>query len=129
LQTLCAESLTTTPDYITYPPISFKDRLLRGPNHAKILAQELGKILGVPLICPYTKTIFSRHQAKQPREKRYQVQRFYTLRKDAQDLTGQKILLVDDLITTGYTAHTLAHLLKNLGATSVEGYFLASEKI
>lgn len=41
----------------------------------------------------------------------------------------KKVLLIDDIITTGYTAHTLGKLLKKAGAKEVVGYFLASEKV
>ncbi len=44
-------------------------------------------------------------------------------------MKGKKILLIDDLITTGYTAQTLGKLLKKAGAKEVVGYFLASEKV
>ena len=44
-------------------------------------------------------------------------------------IKNKKIILVDDLITTGYTAHTLWKLLKKAWAKEVVGYFLASEKI
>jgi len=44
-------------------------------------------------------------------------------------MKGKKILLIDDLITTGYTAHTLGKLLKKAGAKEVVGYFLTSEKV
>lgn len=44
-------------------------------------------------------------------------------------LKGKKILVIDDLITTGWTAHTLGKLLKKAGAKEVVGYFLASEKV
>jgi adenine/guanine phosphoribosyltransferase-like PRPP-binding protein len=47
----------------------------------------------------------------------------------AEILKGKKVLLIDDLITTGYTAHTLGTLLKKAGAVEVVGYFLASEMV
>lgn len=45
------------------------------------------------------------------------------------DFRDKKILLIDDVITTGYTAHTLGKMLKKAGAEEVIGYFLASEKV
>jgi predicted amidophosphoribosyltransferase len=35
------------------------------------------------------------------------------------DFHNKKILLIDDLITTGYTAHTLGKLLKKAGVKEV----------
>lgn len=37
----------------------------------------------------------------------------YSLKQEFRDkIKGKKIIIVDDLITTGYTAHTLGKLLK-----------------
>jgi predicted amidophosphoribosyltransferase len=44
-------------------------------------------------------------------------------------IQGKKVILIDDIITTGYTAHTLGKLLKKAGAREVVGYFLSSEKV
>lgn len=54
----------------------------------------------------------------------------YSLKQEFCELIKDKrIILVDDLITTGYTAHTLGKLLKKAGAREVVGYFLSSEKV
>lgn len=54
----------------------------------------------------------------------------YSLKENFRDkIKGKKIIIVDDLITTGYTAHTLGKLLKKAGAREVVGYFLSSEKV
>lgn len=117
------------PDVIVYPPISLRDRVLRWPNHAQILAKYFSA-QDVPIISPFRKKIFSSHQSRRTREERTQVRDEYSLnRKYTEDIKGKKILLVDDLITTGYTAHTLGKLLKKAGAKEVVGYFLASEKV
>jgi predicted amidophosphoribosyltransferase len=33
------EEFPYIPDIIVYPPISFRDRIFRGPNHAKLLVE------------------------------------------------------------------------------------------
>ncbi len=54
----------------------------------------------------------------------------YSLKQEFRELIKDKrIIIVDDLITTGYTAHTLGKLLKKAGAREVVGYFLSSEKV
>lgn len=117
-----------TPDYIVYPPVSLRDRIFRGPNHAKILATYLR--LPIPIICPFQKKIFSSHQSRRTKSERSQVRKEYSINPTMIELLrDKKILLVDDLITTGWTAHTLALLLKKGGAKEVVGYFLASEKV
>lgn len=117
-----------TPDYIVYPPVSLRDRIFRGPNHARILATYLKS--QIPIICPFQKKLFSSHQARRTKSERSQIRDEYSLNPKMREiLKGKKILLIDDLITTGWTAHTLGKLLKKAGAAEVVGYFLASEKV
>jgi len=116
------------PDYIVYPPVSLRDRIFRGPNHAKILATYLK--LSVPIIGPFQKKIFTSHQSRRSKSERAKIREEYSINpKMTELLKDKKILLIDDLITTGWTAHTLASLLKKAGAKEVVGYFLASEKV
>ena len=35
------EEFPYIPDVIVYPPISFRDRIFRGPNHSRLLTQYL----------------------------------------------------------------------------------------
>lgn len=117
-----------TPDYIVYPPVSLRDRIFRGPNHARILATYLKS--QIPIICPFQKKLFSSHQARRTKSERSEIRDEYSLNPKMREiLKGKKILLIDDLITTGWTAHTLGRLLKKAGATEVVGYFLSSEKV
>ena len=123
------EEYVCLSDVIVYPPISLQDRLLRWPNHARILA-EYCAFINVPIICPFRKKFFSSHQSRRTKEERRSVREEYSFDTEhAHTIAGKKILLVDDVITTGYTAHTLWKLLKQAGATEIVGYFLASEKV
>ena len=117
------------PDVIVYPPISLRDRILRWPNHARLLAQYFSSE-NVRIICPFRKKLFSSHQSRRTRAERAQVRDEYSFNEQyGESMKGKKILLIDDLITTGYTAQTLGKLLKKAGAKEVVGYFLASEKV
>lgn len=121
------EEFPYTPDIIVYPPISLRDRIFRWPNHAKILTQLLWKS-DTPVVCPFQKKFFSSHQSRRTKRERSKVRDEFFFNSDI-DFRDKKILLVDDVITTGYTAHTLGKLLKKAGAREVVGYFLASEKV
>ncbi len=117
------------PDIIVCPPISVLDRIFRGPNHALILAKYLGE-KNIPILCPFHKKSFSGHQSRRSRSERARIREEYSLDPKYRDqIAGKKILLIDDIITTGYTAHTLGKLLKKAGAKEVIGYFLSSEKV
>lgn len=115
------------PDIIVYPPISLRDRIFRWPNHAKILTQFLWKTDAF-ILCPFRKKFFSSHQSRRKKWERSKVRDEFFL-KAGIDFHNKKILLIDDLITTGYTAHTLGKLLKEAGVKEVVWYFLASEKV
>lgn len=117
------------PDCIVYPPVSLRDRIFRWPNHAKMLVSYYwpGE---TEVFCPFQKKMFSSHQSRRTRAERTSVREEYSLNPAyAARIAGKKILLIDDLITTGYTAHTLGTLLKKAGAVEVVGYFLSSEMV
>lgn len=83
----------------------------------------------IPIICPFQKKFFAGHQSKRSKQERTSIQEeLFWNEKFTAKIRGKDVILVDDLITTGYTAHTLGKLLKEVGAKSVVGYFLASEK-
>ncbi len=117
-------------DIIVYPPISALDWIIRGPNHAQNLAQYFSHIYQKPLLCPFKKKLFAGHQSRRSKKERANTRKEYIFdKKYTSTIKGARIILVDDLITTGYTAHTLGKLLKKAGAKEIAGYFLASEKV
>ena len=117
------------PDCIVYPPVSLRDRIFRGPNHAKLLVQYFWPG-DTPVFCPFQKKVFSSHQSRRTKAERSSVREEYSLHPTfLERIKGKKILLIDDLITTGWTAHTLGSLLKKAGAKEVVGYFLTSEMV
>lgn len=122
------EEFPYQPDIIVYPPISLRDRIFRGQNHALLLAQYFG---GQEMIlCPFSKKFFTSHQSRRTKTERMNIREEYEFKQSFQKyIQGKKVILIDDIITTGYTAHTLGKLLKKAGAREVVGYFLASEKI
>ena len=127
---LLKEEYPYKPDVIVYPPISLRDRIFRWPNHAKLLVTGFSSEKDTMIICPFHKKPFSSHQSRRTREERTSVREEYSfVEKYRNKIAGKKVLLIDDLITTWYTAHTLGKLLKKAGAREVVGYFLASEKI
>lgn len=110
-------------DYIIGVPISKKKLRQRGYNQAEILAKSLGEKLQIKWI----KGGVIRGKETKPLKTMSANQR----RKELQDafgidrswqILGKKIMIVDDIYTTGATIDELAKALKRRGAKAV--YFV-----
>ncbi len=111
-------------DLITWVPISFRRRLKRGYDQSAVLAKELG--IALDMECVHTlKKI--RHTAPQSGLKDAAMRRANILGAyrvlDRQLVAGKRILLLDDVLTTGATASECAKTLLTAGAKEV--YFAA----
>lgn len=114
------ELKASRPDVITFVPMHPVRLGTRGFNQAQLLAKALGEMLHVPVLSYLRRTKYTKPQSKRrERERQYAVQGVFALRKNA-DVGGKKILLIDDVITTGATLSACARVLKKGGAASVE---------
>lgn len=121
-----------TETVIVYPPVSLKDRIIRWPNHAKKLSKIVQTLFhSKEILCPFYKNFFAGHQSRRNKSERQKIVSEYgALFLERQKIFGKEVILVDDVISTGYTAHILWKILKEeLGATVVTGIFLTSQKI
>lgn len=108
------------PDMITYVPMHFLRLGKRGYNQAALLASALGKMLNVPVCATLRKKKNTIPQSKKKgRDRRYSLQDAFALRKNT-ELRGKRILLLDDVITTGTTLHRCAGVLRKAGALEVQ---------
>lgn len=103
------------------------DRLRwRGFNQAVPLARALGRISGRPV----NPLALSRHRPTPPQvglgavDRRRNVRGAFAVRQPAQ-VRGRTVLLVDDVMTTGATAHECARVLHTAGARAVDVVVLA----
>lgn len=107
------------PDCMTCVPMNFFHMHRRGFNQSAELAKLLAEQWELPLYQVLKRSFFSATQAKLDANNRMQnAQRSFSIKRYL-DLTGQKILLIDDIVTTGATADTCAGLLKRCGAKEV----------
>ncbi len=92
-------------DCIVYIPLHWTRYASRGFNQAQIIAQKLQEVTGKPVydcLIRSKKTQFQARLSLQEREEN--VSNVFTVdEKYAQQLAGKKILIVDDLFTTGST--------------------------
>lgn len=113
-------------DCVAYVPTNPKNVRRRGFHHTQLLAKELGRLSGLPveeLLCKKrtTKPMFG----LKPAERRANILGAVGLKQPEKSLAGQRILLVDDLITTGSTLSECARVLLEQGAASVTGATVA----
>ena len=108
------------PDVLAWVPISHRRRMVRGFDQVALLAEVVAKELGIPAM-PVLKKV--RHTPPQSglrsaAERRANVLGAYrVVRPD--DVRGQNVLLLDDIITTGATISECARMLTMAGATQV----------
>jgi len=90
-----------------------------GIDHAELLSKSLAKKLGGE----YKKLLISKSRKAQKKtagEERINNAEFTTI-KNSPDLTGKKIIIVDDIVTTGASMGNCATLLRGLGCKNITG--------
>lgn len=107
-------------DLVTWAPLSRKSLRKRGFDQAQRLAETLGRELSLPVVPTLVKI---RHTARQsrlqtPAQRRANVLGAYARRPDL-DLTGRRVLLVDDVVTSGATLTACAKELRAAGAAEI----------
>lgn len=114
------QSDMTQFDVLTWVPISFRRRWRRGFDQVAVIAKSAAKELGCEAV-PTLKKI--RHNAPQSRETSHAGRRANVLGayrvKDASQVKGKRILLIDDIITSGATVSECAKTLMGAGAKEV----------
>ena len=112
-------------DAIVPVPLHPRRERERGYNQATLLARELGVNLGRPVV----EDVLHRTRATapqvnlNPRDRQANVQGAF--RCEDLRLTGRRLLLVDDVCTTGATLEAAASALRQAGAAAVWAYTLA----
>ena len=107
-------------DALTWAPLSQKRLRERGYDQARLLAEYVGKELSIP-VCPTL--VKTRHTAPQSElegesARRANALNAYGLLPGA-EVRGKRLLLVDDVVTSGATLSECARMLLLSGAESV----------
>ncbi len=107
-------------DLITYVPLYKEDLKTRGFNQSKLLAGCISDKTGIPLKENLIKKIYpTKKQSKSDMIERYgNVLGVFDIDRDV-DLTGMRVLLVDDIETTGSTLSECGKMLFLAGAEKV----------
>jgi ComF family protein len=112
-------------DAVVAVPLHWRKRWQRGFNQAELLAREVAKRRRVPLLKALKRKRATAVQASLASAgRRRNVAGAFAMRP-GRSVAGKKILLIDDVMTTGATASACASVLKRAGAQSVSLVTLA----
>jgi ComF family protein len=106
-------------DAIVPVPLHWRRRWQRGFNQSDLLARGLGRRFGFPVIRALRRLRYTGTQTGLSRTaRRHNVAAAFQVRRP-QELKGKRLLLVDDVMTTGSTAAACAGVLRKVGAARV----------
>ena len=115
-------------DIMVYVPMHTKKKLQRGYNQTELIAKEIAKQLGIKL--QKNNLIKIKDTAKQSsltRKQRIQNVKGAFAIKDKDVIKNKKVILFDDIYTTGSTVEECSKVLKTAGAKEVVVLTLATD--
>ncbi|MBE6955644.1 MAG: ComF family protein [Ruminococcaceae bacterium] len=119
---LVAESLAyhgVQADLLTWVPVSRTRKRERGYDQAEALCRSLSKLLGLPARPLLTKTVDNKAQSSlDSLQRKANVLGVYSA-LNTELFAGKRVLLVDDVITTGATLSECSRVLLTAGALQV----------
>ncbi|MBP5671132.1 MAG: ComF family protein [Victivallales bacterium] len=112
-------------DGIVPVPLHWLRRFMRGYNQTEVLADHLGRRLGLPTVCCLKRSRYTRQQARMNKEERRRnIRHAFVCRKSP---AGLRLLLLDDVFTTGSTLKAAATALLDGGAAAVSVLTIARD--
>ena len=114
-------------DVMTWLPVSRKRKRKRGYDQAELLCRGAARCLGAEVVSLLHKTRDNPPQSamKNAEERKSNVRNVFAVSHPEQ-ICGKRILLIDDILTTGISMQTCARKLLRAGAREVVGCTLAS---
>lgn len=110
-----------SPDVVMPVPLAWRRLFKRGYNQASILARPIARAYGVPMDTSSVRRSYRPDMGhKNARERAENIRGVFRV-ASPDKIRGKKILLVDDVMTTGATFAELRRVLMRAGATSVYG--------
>ena len=113
-------------DLVTWVPLHPKRKRRRGYDQAELLARRTAGLRGMPAVPTLEKVRLTGVQSRQSTgaDRRANVEGAYRALPGL-DLTGKRVVLVDDVVTTGSTLAQCAACLRSAGAAAVIGLTFA----
>lgn len=110
------------PELIVPVPVHPRRYRQRGYNQAAVLAEELGKRMRVPVNTGYlrrTRHTKAQKQLNDQERMRNLMQAFEVVPREQKRTTPKRVVLVDDIYTTGSTLEACTRVLKKAGVQQV----------
>lgn len=119
LRACAAEHFPDPPDLVTWAPLHWRRRYARGYDQARLLAEEAALAYQMRPVRLLVKARYTRPQSSLPGRAREQnAAGAYRLCRKA-EVSGRRILLIDDIVTTGSTLSACSRVLLEAGAAEV----------
>lgn len=119
------QSIFESVDYVVPIPLHKKRFAERGYNQAELIADIVADKLGIPMKKVLLRKRATKQQAKLKRDERLSNLKNAFELVEGEEVAGKKILLVDDVYTTGSTMGECAKVIKNNGCHTVVGFSVA----
>lgn len=114
-------------DGIVPVPMNRWNKILRGYNQAKIIANAISDVTGIPVMddCLIKRFGYKSQHSLNAADREKNTESFQPM---GRDLEGMKLIICDDIITTGNTLNRCAELLKMCGVEKVYAAVAATVK-
>lgn len=110
---------------LTPMPLHHKKTKWRGFNQSYEIAKHLGRWLNIPIIQPIIRTKETISQVELEEQERKENLKGAFKIENSEPIFNRKILLIDDVYTTGSTMEEAARILKKAGAKEIWGIVAA----
>ena len=110
-----------SPDIVMPVPLARRRLFQRGYNQATLLARPIARAFGVPMDVDSVHRKYRENMGHKTSAQRVHNVHNVFMIKNPDKIRGKKILLVDDVMTTGATFNELRRVLMDAGATTVYG--------
>lgn len=115
-------------DLIIPVPLAPKRFKERGYNQSELIATKLSKITGIPVNNNFLVRVKHTEAQKKmtPKERQENLHDAFEIRPPYSAVKGKRILLIDDVLTTGITVNECARMIRHAHPESIEVLTVAS---